>query len=440
MLKNKKAVIGWALYDFANSAFATTVMAGFFPVFFKQYWSFGADINISTARLGFGNSIAGLLIALIAPVIGAIADRGSIKKRFLAFFAYLGSVMTASLYIVQKGDWLLAVIFYSIAVIGFSGANIFYDSLLPDVAEKDDSDFISGLGYGLGYLGGGLLFLFNVLMTLTPEKFGFPDSSSAVRFSFISVAVWWSFFTIFTLLLVPEQKSFASGKTKRNLIREGFGQFVETFRKIRSLKAVYLFLFAYWLYIDGVDTIIRMAVDYGMSLGFDSKDLILSLLLVQFIGFPAAICFGKLGQLWGTRRAIFLSIGIYMFVTVWGSMMTTKTEFYILAVIIGLSQGGIQALSRSYYMRLIPADKAAEYFGFYNMIGKFAVIIGPALMGTVGLFAKRLLMPQSPSAIDAQNIGRLASRISIASILILLIAGGIIFYFTGKEEKKSETG
>jgi UMF1 family MFS transporter len=437
MLKNKKAVIGWALYDFANSAFATTVMAGFFPVFFKQYWSFGADINISTARLGFGNSIASLLIAVIAPVIGAIADRGSIKKRFLAFFAYLGSVMTASLYLVQKGDWFFAVVFYSIAVIGFSGANIFYDSLLPGIAEKDEADFVSGLGYGLGYLGGGLLFLLNVLMTMMPERFGFADSASAVRFSFVSVAVWWGFFTIFTLFLVPE-KRIDSGGIKQNLLKEGFGQFVETFKKIRSLKSVYLFLIAYWLYIDGVDTIIRMAVDYGMSLGFDSKDLILSLLLVQFIGFPSAIFFGKLGQRWGTRRAIFLSIGIYMFVTVWGSIMTTKAEFYALAVIIGLSQGGIQALSRSYYMRLIPSEKAAEYFGFYNMIGKFAVIIGPALMGTVGLFAKRLLMPQSPTELEAQNIGQLASRIGIASILILLIAGGIVFYLTGRDERKGE--
>jgi UMF1 family MFS transporter len=429
MLKNKKAVIGWALYDFANSAFATTVMAGFFPVFFKQYWSYGADINLSTARLGFANSIASLLIAIIAPVIGAIADRGSIKKKFLAFFAYLGSVMTASLYLVQKGDWVFAVVFYSIAVIGFSGANIFYDSLLPGIAEKDETDYVSGLGYGLGYLGGGLLFLLNVLMTLMPDKFGFADSASAVRFSFISVGVWWGGFTIFTLFLVPEKRFHLSGSMKQNIVREGFRQFIETFKKIRSLKTIYLFLLAYWLYIDGVDTIIRMAVDYGMSLGFDSKDLILSLLVVQFIGFPAAICFGKLGQTWGTRRAIFLSIGIYMFVTIWGSMMTTKTEFYILAVIIGLSQGGIQALSRSYYMRLIPEDKAAEYFGFYNMMGKFAVIIGPALMGTTGLFAKRLLMPNNPSALEAQNIGQLASRISIASILILFIAGGILFYF-----------
>lgn len=439
MLKNRKAIIGWALYDFANSAFATTVMAGFFPVFFKQYWSFGVDVNLSTARLGFGNSIASLFIALIAPLIGAIADRGSIKKKFLIFFAYLGIVMTASLYLVQKGDWILAVICYSIAVIGFSGANIFYDSLLPDVAARDETDYVSGLGYGLGYLGGGLLFLLNVLMTLMPEKFGFADSSSAVRFSFISVAVWWGFFTIFTILLVPEQKAFASNDMKRDFIREGFRQFIETFKKIRSSKTIYLFLLAYWLYIDGVDTIIRMAVDYGMSLGFDSKDLIVSLLVVQFVGFPAAICFGKLGQAWGARRAIFLCIGIYIFITIWGSMMTTKTEFYILAVIIGLSQGGIQALSRSYYLRLIPADKAAEYFGFYNMIGKFAVIIGPALMGTAGLFAKRLLMPPFPSAQEAEYIGRIASRISIASILILFIAGGILFYFVRNEEGGPES-
>jgi UMF1 family MFS transporter len=439
VLKNKKAVIGWALYDFANSAFATTVMAGFFPLFFKQYWSFGADVNLSTARLGFGNSIASLFIALIAPLIGAIADRGSVKKRFLACFACIGVVMTASLYLVHKSDWVLAVVLYSLAVIGFSGANIFYDSLLPDVVEKNEADYVSGIGYGLGYLGGGLLFLLNVLMTLMPEKFGFPDSTHAVRFSFISVSIWWGFFTIFALFLVPEKRSFKSDGGKPGFFKEGFRQFIETFKKIRSLKPVYLFLIAYWLYIDGVDTIIRMAVDYGMSLGFDSKDLIVSLLIVQFVGFPAALCFGKLGQVWGTRRAIFLSIGIYMFVTIWGSMMTSKTEFYILAVIIGLSQGGIQALSRSYYLRLIPVDKAAEYFGFYNMIGKFAVIVGPALMGAVGLFAKRLLMPINPSALDVHNIGQLASRISIASILILFVGGGVLFYFVKYKESGPES-
>jgi len=434
MQKNRKAVIGWALYDFANSAFATTVMAGFFPVFFKQYWSFGADVNLSTARLGLGNSIASMIIALMAPLLGAIADKGSIKKKFLIFFAYMGAIMTASLYLVQKGDWILAVFIYSFAIIGFGGANIFYDSLLPAIAEKDEIDYVSGFGYGMGYLGGGLLFLVNVMMTLMPEKFGISDPTSAVKISFLSVALWWGFFTLFTILWVPEIKTAESGKTGFGFIRGGISQLSETFKKIRSQKNIFLFLLAYWFYIDGVDTIIRMAVDYGMSLGFDSKDLIVSLLIVQFVGFPAAIIFGKLGQTWGVRRSIFLSIGIYLFVVVWGTMMTKRMEFYVLAVVIGLSQGGIQALSRSYFSRLIPPDKTAEYFGFYNMLGKFAVIFGPALMGLTGLAVKNALMPSAPSIYEIEHIGQIASRAGIASVMILFIAGGILFYFV-REEK-----
>ena len=434
MRKNRKAVIGWALYDFANSAFATTVMAGFFPVFFKQYWSLGADVNLSTARLGFGNSVASIMIALMAPLLGAIADRGSIKKKFLVFFAYLGVVMTAALYLVQKGDWILAVFIYSFAIIGFSGANIFYDSLLPGIAERDEIDYISGIGYGMGYLGGGLLFLVNVLMTLMPEKFGISDPTSAVKISFLLVALWWGFFTLFTILWVPEAKAAGSAKNGYGFVKGGLRQLSETFKKIRSQKNISLFLLAYWFYIDGVDTIIRMAVDYGMSLGFDSKDLIISLLIVQFVGFPFAIIFGKLGQKWGVRRSIFLSIGIYIFVVIWGTMMTKRVEFYILAVVIGLSQGGIQALSRSYYSRLIPLDKTAEYFGFYNMLGKFAVIFGPALIGITGLAVKKALMPTSPSIYEMEHIGQIASRAGIASVLILFIAGGILFYFV-REEK-----
>ncbi|RPH50294.1 MAG: MFS transporter [Desulfobacteraceae bacterium] len=434
MQKNRKAVIGWALYDFANSAFATTVMAGFFPVFFKQYWSFGADVNLSTARLGLGNSIASMIIALMAPLLGAIADKGSIKKKFLIFFAYMGAIMTASLYLVQKGDWILAVFIYSFAIIGFAGANIFYDSLLPAIAQKDEIDYVSGFGYGMGYLGGGLLFLVNVMMTLMPEKFGISDPTSAVKISFLSVALWWGFFTLFTILWVPEIRAAESGKTGFGFIRGGISQLSETFKKIRSQKNIYLFLLAYWFYIDGVDTIIRMAVDYGMSLGFDSKDLIVSLLIVQFVGFPAAIIFGKLGQTWGVRRSIFLSIGIYLFVVVWGTMMTKRMEFYVLAVVIGLSQGGIQALSRSYFSRLIPPDKTAEYFGFYNMLGKFAVIFGPALMGLTGLVVKNALMPSAPSIYEIEHIGQIASRAGIASVLILFIAGGILFYFVREEQ------
>ena len=438
MNKEKKAVWGWAMYDWANSAFATTVMAGFFPIFFKQYWSYGVDVNVSTAQLGFGNSIASLLVALMAPVLGAIADKGSARKKFLIFFAYLGVLMTACLFLVGKGEWAWAIFVYAMGIVGFSGANVFYDSLLPTVAGKDNVDYISGLGFAMGYLGGGLLFLINVLMTLMPEKFGLADSGEAVRYSFISVAIWWGLFTIFTILWVPEEKTAGASREGRNFIADGFRQIIGTFKKVRHLKTIFLFLLAYWFYIDGVDTIIRMAVDYGMSIGFASNDLIIALLVVQFVGFPSALVFGKLGQKWGVRKAIYLAIGIYMFIVVWGTMMTVKQEFYILAIMIGLVQGGIQALSRSYYSRLIPREQSAEYYGFYNMLGKFAAIVGPALMGVVGLIARRLLMPPTPTPGQIEHVGQLASRWSIASVLILFLIGAILFYFVDEEKGKAE--
>jgi UMF1 family MFS transporter len=436
--KDKKAVWGWAMYDWANSAFATTVMAGFFPVFFKKYWSFGSDVNMSTAQLGFGNAIASLLVAIMAPVLGAIADKGSARKKFLIFFAYLGVLMTASLFLVEQGKWIWAILIYGIGIIGFSGANVFYDSLLPLVAGEERIDYVSGLGFSMGYLGGGLLFLFNVLMTLMPESFGLSDAGEAVRYAFVSVALWWGAFTIFTILWVPEGKAAARSGRTGNVIAGGFRQLAETFGKIRHLKTVFLFLFAYWFYIDGVDTFIRMAVDYGMTLGFDSNDLIVALLIVQFVGFPAALGFGKLGQTWSVRKAIYLAIVVYMFVTVWGAMMTQKQEFYVLAVIIGMVQGGIQALSRSYYSRLIPIGQSAEFYGFYNMLGKFAAIMGPALMGSVGLIARRLLLPATATPEQIQHIGQLAARWSIASVLLLFLIGGILFYFVDEEKGKFE--
>jgi UMF1 family MFS transporter len=438
MEADRKAIWGWAMYDWANSAFATTVMAGFFPIFFKQYWSSGSDINVSTAQLGFGNSIASLFVAFMAPILGAIADKGSAKKKFLIFFAYLGVLMTAALFLVQKGQWAWAIFVYAMGIVGFSGANIFYDSLLPDVTGEDKIDYVSGLGFSMGYLGGGLLFLINVLMLLMPRKFGLPDGAAAIRFAFLSVALWWGLFTFFTIFWVPETKASALRKKRESIVIAGFRQFAGTFKKVRHLKVVFLFLLAYWLYIDGVDTIIRMAVDYGLSLGFESNDLIVALLIVQFVGFPAALAFGKLGERWSVRKSIYLAIFIYMAVTVWGTMMTQKTEFYILAVVIGLVQGGIQALSRSYYSRLIPKNQAAEYYGFYNMLGKLAVILGPALMGLVGLIVKRVLMPVSPTPAQVISVGHLASRWGIASLLILFVTGAILFYFVDEEKGKAQ--
>ncbi|UCD86560.1 MAG: MFS transporter [Desulfobacterales bacterium] len=438
MNKDKKAVWGWAMYDWANSAFATTVMAGFFPIFFKQYWSYGADVNMSTAQLGFGNSIASIVVAIMAPFLGAVADKGSARKKFLIFFAYMGVLMTAALFLVQKGDWGWAIFVYVMGIIGFSGANIFYDSLLPSVAGEDEIDYVSGLGFSMGYLGGGLLFLVTVLMTLMPDKFGLSDAGTAVRYAFILVALWWGLFTVFTILWVPEEQKTTASPRGVRCIADGFRQLVGTFKKIRHLKTIFLFLCAYWFYIDGVDTIIRMAVDYGMSIGFASNDLIVALLITQFVGFPSALVFGKLGQRWSVRKSIYIAIGIYMFITVWGTMMTNKQEFYVLAIIIGLVQGGIQALTRSYYSRLIPKNQTAEYYGFYNMLGKFATILGPVLIGTVGLIARRFLMPPSPTPEQIIYVGQTASRWGIASILLLFIIGAILLFFVDEEKGKIE--
>ena len=415
------------MYDWANSAFATTVMAGFFPVFFKQYWSIGADATVSTARLGLGNSIAGLVVALCAPILGAIADKGGARKKFLLFFAFMGIVMTMGLYLVSRGNWPMAVLLYVLATVGFSGGNIFYDALITGITTDDKIDMVSSLGFSMGYLGGGLLFAVNVWMTLRPETFGFPDAGEAVRFSFLMVGIWWAVFSIPIFLFVKEPEGTAAGTRDHNLISAGFHQLRETFREVRHLKTIFLFLLAYWLYIDGVNTVIRMAVDYGISIGLDTKDLILALLMTQFVGFPSAIGFGFLGRKFGTRPAIFAAIAVYLFVSIWAAFMKNSTEFYVLAIIVGLVQGGIQALSRSYFARLIPVGKSGEYFGFYNMVGKFSAIIGPVFMGGVGLSIKSL-------GYDSQT----ASRISITSVALFFIAGGILLYFVNEERGKKE--
>ncbi len=412
-MNNKRSVYSWALYDWANSAYATTVMAGFFPLFFKSYYSVNADVTISTAQLGFANSLSSFVVVLMAPLLGAIADGGSLKKRFLFLFAYLGALMSASLSLVGEGQWELAIFVYALANVGFMSSNVFYDGFLPSVSNEKNVDFVSGLGFGLGYLGGGALFGLNVWMLQEFAFFGFENEAQAVKASFISVAIWWAMFSLPLLLFVKEKKK-ERVKTKE-LIAQGYRRLKTTFSKIRRLRGLLLFLLAYWLYIDGVDTIIRMAVDYGMALGFDSSSLILALLIVQFVGFPATLAFAKLAQTWDTKKAIFLAIGVYIFIVLWATTMKETYEFYVLALMIALVQGGIQALSRSYYAKMIPQERAAEFFGFYNFLGKFAAILGPALVAIVALFT--------------QN-----SRAAIASISIFFILGAILLYFV--DEKK----
>ena len=425
---NKKAIFGWAFYDWANSAFATTIMAGFFPLFFKEFWSSGVDATVSTARLGLANSIAGTTVALLAPVLGAIADKGTSRRKFLMFFACIGIVMTSSLYMVSEGNWPHAVLLYIFAIIGFSGGNVFYDSLITGITSEDKFDLVSSLGFALGYLGGGLLFALNVWMTLKPEVFGFTGAQEAVKISFISVGIWWAVFSIPLILFVREPEN-ANAKKGMNAVKDGLAQLKKTFIEIRHLKTIFLFLFAYWLYIDGVDTIIVMAIDYGISIGLKANDLIVALLITQFVGFPCAILFGYLGSRIGAKRAIFSAIAVYLFVSIWGAFMQSRNEFYILAITVGLVQGGIQALSRSFYARIIPVEKSAEYFGFYNMIGKFATVLGPVFMGGIGLLVRSMGY--------SSNI---ASRVSISSISIFFIIGGILLYFVnehrGREEAK----
>jgi UMF1 family MFS transporter len=425
----RRAVWGWAIYDWANSAFATAVMAGFFPVFFKEYWSAGTDVNVSTALLGYANSLASLVVAAGAPLLGALADRTGRRKRWLLVGAFGGALATAGLFGVGRGQWGAAVAFYAVATVGFAGANIFYDSLLPSVAPDHRLEAVSSLGYAMGYLGGGLLFLLTVSMTIWPPVFGLPDTAAAVRWSFVLAALWWGGFTLFTARWVPEPVRTPTAGPSGQMPLSGWRQALRTFRDLAGQRRILLFLLAYWFYIDGVDTIIRMAVDYGLSLGFTSRDLILALLMVQFIGFPAALVFGRLGERWGVRRSLFLGIGAYMAITVAGAAMTHRNHFFALAAAIGCFQGGIQALSRSYYARLIPRERAGEYFGIYNMMGKFAAILGPALMGTAGLAVRRLLMPPEPSPAQLRAVAETASRAGILAVLVLFVAGAVLLYW-----------
>ncbi len=376
-----RRVTSWALYDWANSAFATTVMAGFFPIFFKQYWSQDAVVTHSTFYLGIGNSVASLIIVILAPILGAMADIGGLRKRMLATFASLGVLATGALYLVQAGMWPFAILLYAIAVVGFSGANTFYDSLLIIVAPAKKRHRVSALGFALGYLGGGLLFLINVLMTLKPQLFGLADAAAGVRWSFITVAVWWTVFSIPLFLYVDEPLP-ANGRRHVD-IGGTFAALRHTAQNLRQYRGAWMFLLAYWLYIDGVDTIVRMAVDFGLNIGLGQGNLITALLMVQFIGFPAALVFGRLGERYGAQRGIWVCIWAYVGVTIFAFFMETALQMYILAAVIGLVQGGIQALSRSMFSHLIPQEKSAEFFGFYNVVGKAAAVFGPVMMGTI---------------------------------------------------------
>ncbi|VAW64714.1 Uncharacterized MFS-type transporter YxiO [hydrothermal vent metagenome] len=407
MYKNR-SVFGWALYDWANSVFATVVIAGFFPVVFKSYWASELTASENTFWLGTGNAVASLTVVCLAPFLGAIADKYRLRKELLLGFMVLGSISTALFYIAREGDWLFVLVLYVIATVGFMAANIFYDALLVSVSKPSDMDKISGFGYGMGYLGGGVLLAACVYISQQPALFGYSAAIDAVMVCFVLVSVWWFIFSLPLAFWTRDVHCTNCTSDAESLSNSSVVSLtIKTFKAVFKNKQARLFLIAYWIYIDGVDTIIRMAVDYGLAIGFESSDLIFALLITQFVGFPAAIIYGYIGSRVGVKKSILAGIGVYGLITYLGFVMTTAIEFYILAVLIGLVQGGIQAMSRSLFARMVPDGQAAEYFGIYNMLGKSAAIVGPMLMGLVALLTEN-------------------HRYSILSILVLFILGAYV--------------
>jgi MFS transporter, UMF1 family len=401
---HRRIINAWCMYDWANSAFATTVMAALLPPYFSNVAAAGmANKAMASAIWGYSSALAMFLTALMGPILGAIADYTGSKKRFMRGFLGIAVLFTGLLFFIGKGDWLGAIIFYVLADIGNAGANIFYDSLLPHVARPEEIDQVSTKGYALGYLGGGLLLLVNLIWYMKPGWFGFPDANMAVRVSFLSVAVWWVIFSVPIFRWVPEPPS-AAVRERINPIRASFQRLKETFQQIRRYRELFKFLIAFWLYADGIGTIIKMASIYGAEIGIGTADLAGALLLTQIVGVPFSFLFGNLAKRLGTKRSIYLSLGVYALISIAGYFMSQPWHFWVLAGLVGTVQGGSQALSRSLFGAMTPRARSAEFFGFFDISSKFAGILGPFIFGVVGILAG-------------------SSRLSIVSLVLFFIIG-----------------
>lgn len=411
-----KGVISWILYDCANSVFYTTIMAGFFPLFFQKYWSSGVDSHISTQRLGIILSVSGFLLAVLSPLLGVISDKKKYKKNFLVGFMFIGVLLTVGLSFVPQGNWLAAAMMYGAALFCCTASTIFYDSLLISVADAEDYDMVSSKGYAYGYLAGGVLFSFNVYLYLNYEKCGFSTASEAVLFSFSTVAIWWFVFTIPLMLYVQEPAAQDSSENLFILLKQSILDLNKTAKKIFMDRNMIFFLISYWFYIDGVSTVMAMAVDFGVSIQLDSSALIKALLMTQFVGFPSAYIAGKLAAKFGSKSVIMAGLFIYILVVIGASRITHDHHFYMMAGMIGLAQGAVQALSRSLFAQLTPPEHAGEYFGFFNLLGKFASVFGPVLVAVSAYLFK-----------DA--------KISILSLLILFVLGGVLLYQVKNPQK-----
>jgi UMF1 family MFS transporter len=407
----------WALYDWANSAMVTTIVAAVFPIYFYRVAGANLSEGVATQRFAVATTVSLLLVALLAPVLGAIADYAAVKKRMLGTFLALGVAAVAGMYFIHQGDWILALVLFMLADIGASGSFIFYDALLPHVAREDEVDRVSTTGYALGYLGGGLLLALNFAWIQWPAWFGLPEGDDLTegqatlpaRLAFLSVAVWWLVFSIPLFLRVREPAGTleAGERLGQNPVRVAFHRLHHVFGELRGYKQAFLMLLAFLIYNDGIGTIIKMAAIYGTEIGIDQGSLLASLLLVQFVGIPFALLFGAVAGKLGPKLCIFLALLVYVGITALGYFMTSAVHFFVLAILVGMVQGGAQALSRSLFASMIPKHRSAEFFSFFALSEKFAGILGPAL------FAVTITLTGS-------------SRYGIISVLLFFVVGGLL--------------
>lgn len=382
---NPKAVRAWLLYDWANSAFATTMIAAVLPIFYLEVAAADLDPNLASSYWGLTQTASMLLVAVAAPVLGAIADYAGRKAYFLRLFSWLGILASLLFVFVNRGDYILASLLFILGAVGYTGGNSFYDAMLPEV-EPDPArrDFISSKGFAYGYIGGGLLLILNLAMIQAPGLFGLPDSLAGTHAAFATVAVWWFLFSL------PLFRHYRDNRLKtqggiRHYTAIGLSRTWATLKRLPRYPELLKYLLAYWFFNDGINTIITMATSYGKTIGIGTSHLITALVITQFVGIPFTLLFGKIAERLGSKPSLYLSLGIYLLIVILGYFMTSAAHFYLLAGMVGFAQGGSQAVARSLFSRLIPADQTAEFYGFLSVSSKFSSMVGPAVFGLVGI-------------------------------------------------------
>ncbi|MBI2179933.1 MAG: MFS transporter [Deltaproteobacteria bacterium] len=418
----QRVVNSWAMFDWANSAFAVIILTAIFPVYYRALvTNAGRSPEDATAYWAYTTSASLLVVAVVGPVLGAAADITGGRKRSLAAALAFGVLGSTGLSFLGKDTFVLGSLVFALGNLGFTGGNIFYEALLPHIARPDDLNRVSARGYALGYLGGGLLLVINALWLYRPDWFWLPDREFALRASFVSVAVWWLVFALPLFRNVAEPDGRELARLSARVVIDGWRRLRRTLKQIRRYRQLAVFLAAFWLYNDGVSTIIKMAAAYGDEIGIGHNDMLIALILTQFIGFPSTLGFGAFTGILGTKRAILLGLACYMLVTIGGFFIKSALHFYLLAVVVGLVQGGTQALSRSLFTSMVPKTQSAEFFGFFSTGEKLAGIIGPALFGLVG-----------------QLTG--SSRWGIISVVFLFVAGALLLWQVDEEEGRRAAG